>query len=114
MVKINYLIIMKKWLVPVGLLVISSCKNDNPEPQVNVIMPLGASRVQGSPAYLSYRYDLWKKLRLNGYNIDFIGGEVTVRFTLLSMKRNLILTMRVIAAGHQVNFLRIFPIGPRE
>ena len=40
-------------------------------------MPLGASRVQGSPpAYLSYRYNLWKKLRLNGYNIDFIGGEV--------------------------------------
>ena len=69
---------MKKWLVPLlVLLVISSCKNNNPEPQVNVIMPLGASRVQGSPpAYLSYRYDLWKKLRLNGYNIDFIGGEV--------------------------------------
>ena len=78
MVKINYLISMKKWLIPAMiLLVIISCKNNSAEPQVNIIMPLGASRVQGSPpAYLSYRYNLWKKLRLNGYNIDFIGGEV--------------------------------------
>ena len=69
---------MKKWLIPAMiLLVIISCKNNSAEPQVNVIMPLGASRLQGSPpAYLSYRYDLWKQLRLNDYHVDFIGGEV--------------------------------------
>lgn len=69
---------MRKWLVPLlVLIVIASCKKSNPEPEIQKIMPLGASRVQGSPpAYISYRYNLWKKLRLNGYNVNFIGGEV--------------------------------------
>jgi len=70
---------MKKWLIPLlVVLVIVSCKNNrNEEPQVNKILPLGASRVQGSPpAYHSYRYKLWKKLRMNDWNVDFIGGEV--------------------------------------
>ena len=69
---------MRKWLVPLlVLIVIASCKKSNPEPEIKKIMPLGASRVQGSPpAYISYRYNLWKKLRLNGYNVNFIGGEV--------------------------------------
>ncbi len=69
---------MRKWLVPLlVLIVIASCKKSNSEPEIKKIMPLGASRVQGSPpAYISYRYNLWKKLRLNGYNVNFIGGEV--------------------------------------
>ena len=69
---------VRKWLATLlVLMVIASCEKSNPEPQIKKIMPLGASRVQGSPpAYISYRYNLWKKLRLNGYNVNFIGGEV--------------------------------------
>ena len=40
----------------------------------NKILPLGASRVQGSPpTYDSFRYELWKKLVDGGWDFDFIG-----------------------------------------
>ena len=40
----------------------------------NKIMPLGASRVAGArPIFESYRYELWKKLLDNNWDIDFVG-----------------------------------------
>ncbi len=43
---------------------------------INKIMPLGASRVQGNlPYYESYRYELWKKLKDNNWDFDFIGTQ---------------------------------------
>ena len=64
---------MKNWLTLLGLtLVLFSCETQSEEPAMNTIMPLGASRVEGSPpGYHSYRYKLWKKLRNNEWNIDF-------------------------------------------
>ena len=69
---------MKNWLILLGLtLVLFSCETQSEEPAMNSIMPLGASRVQGSPpGYHSYRYKLWKKLRNNDWNIDFIGTQI--------------------------------------
>lgn len=63
------------------LLVFSSCDNNNEEvvanPQstsINKIMPLGASRVEGSrPTFESYRYELWKLLIDGNYTFDYIG-----------------------------------------
>ncbi len=38
------------------------------------VMPIGDSRVQGArPNYESYRYELWKNLTANKWNVDFIG-----------------------------------------
>lgn len=69
---------MKNWLTLLGLtLILFSCETQSEEPALNTIMPLGASRVQGSPpGYHSYRYKLWKKLRNNDWNIDFIGTQI--------------------------------------
>ncbi|NJK82714.1 MAG: hypothetical protein HC892_11625 [Saprospiraceae bacterium] len=37
-------------------------------------MPLGASRVEGaSPAFESFRYELWKSLVAGGWDFDYIG-----------------------------------------
>ncbi len=59
------------------MLVLFSCETQPEEPVMNIIMPLGASRVEGSPpGYHSYRYKLWKKLRNNEWNIDFIGTQI--------------------------------------
>ncbi len=55
----------------------SSTPENNPEENVlNVIMPLGASRVEGArPIYESYRYELWKKLIDGNWEFDYIGTE---------------------------------------
>ena len=43
---------------------------------INKILPLGASRVEGArPEYESYRYELWKQLKENGWQFDFIGTQ---------------------------------------
>lgn len=67
------------------LFVLGACKKDEieasedltPKPQstsINKIMPLGASRVEGSrPDYESFRYELWKDLVENNHTFDFIG-----------------------------------------
>ncbi|MEM8927589.1 MAG: GDSL-type esterase/lipase family protein [Bacteroidota bacterium] len=69
------------------LVVLFSCSNDDGEPMgmeerqnpttsTNLIMPLGASRVQGlRPEFESYRYELWKLLVDNGANFDYIGTQ---------------------------------------
>lgn len=47
-----------------------------PSTSANVIMPLGASRVEGArPAFESYRYELWKLLVDGGWDFDFIGAN---------------------------------------
>ena len=70
---------MKKWIIALFVMTaLASCEQDpGSEPHVNKILPLGASRVQGSPPiYYSYRYELWKQLRSNDWNIDFLGSQV--------------------------------------
>ncbi len=50
-----------------------------PPTQENVvnILPLGDSRVEGSrPDFESYRYELWKKLVVQGFAIDFVGTRL--------------------------------------
>lgn len=43
---------------------------------MNKIMSLGASRVEGArPEYESFRYELWKDLKENDWNFDFIGTQ---------------------------------------
>ncbi len=43
---------------------------------INKILPLGASRVEGArPDYESYRYELWKDLKENDWDFDFIGTQ---------------------------------------
>lgn len=43
---------------------------------INRIMPLGASRVEGArPDYESFRYELWKDLKENDWEFDFIGTQ---------------------------------------
>ena len=43
---------------------------------INKILPLGASRVEGNrPDFESFRYELWKDLRENGWTFDFIGTQ---------------------------------------
>ncbi|MEM7573448.1 MAG: GDSL-type esterase/lipase family protein [Bacteroidota bacterium] len=45
-----------------------------PSNSANIIMPLGASRVEGArPAFESYRYELWKLLVDGGWDFDYIG-----------------------------------------
>lgn len=61
-----------------------ACDSANPEeptPPVSEgeisILPLGDSRVEGArPAFESYRYELWKNLVAQNYDIDFVGPEV--------------------------------------
>jgi lysophospholipase L1-like esterase len=79
-------IMKKKFLlslfVLVGTLFIFSCDEetvipDGGPPQIgdkNVIMPLGASRVEGDDSFSSYRYDLWKLLVDGQWEFDFIGS----------------------------------------
>ena len=64
------------------LLLFKACSTNNetiPQPSntnINKILPLGASRVEGAkPLYESYRYELWKDLKENGWNFDFIGTQ---------------------------------------
>ena len=43
---------------------------------INKILPLGASRVEGNrPEFESFRYELWKDLKENGWTFDFIGTQ---------------------------------------
>lgn len=78
---------MKNCIVAVGLacfaLLLASCQKDpvaptpgdtTPTPRVYQVLPLGDSRVQGSPGdWESYRYELWKNLVTNGWSVNFIG-----------------------------------------
>ena len=41
------------------------------------IMPMGDSLTSGYRQYVSYRYDLWFKLRDAGFDVDFVGGVFT-------------------------------------
>jgi len=68
---------MKKILVlTLTAFLVFSCRQQSNAPITNTIMPFGASRVQGNPpGYHSYRYDLWKTLRENDWNVDFVGTQ---------------------------------------
>lgn len=65
--------------VGILFLVINACKDKIIKPQsnsINKILPLGASRVEGArPSFESYRYELWKDLKQNGWTFDFIGTQ---------------------------------------
>lgn len=79
-------IMKKKFLISlfvlIGALFIFSCEEetitpDGGTPQIgdkNVIMPLGASRVEGAESFLSYRYELWKLMVDGQWEFDFIGS----------------------------------------
>ena len=78
--KYNY-----SFLVFIIALVIQSCATDsinseeegiaNSDAQ-NLILTLGASRVQGNrPEHESYRYELWKDLIANNFVVDFVGTQ---------------------------------------
>jgi len=41
------------------------------------IMPLGDSTTSGYRQYVSYRYDLWFDLLDAGFDVDFVGGQIT-------------------------------------
>ena len=62
------------------LIITNACKKDDestPKQEnisKNKILPLGASRVEGArPQYESFRYELWKDLKENSFEFDFIG-----------------------------------------
>ena len=66
----------------IPLFLFNACNKDDeatPTPQsssINKIMPLGASRVEGArPEYESFRYELWKDLKENDWEFDFIGTQ---------------------------------------
>jgi hypothetical protein len=70
------------FIIGLSFLLLNACKkNDNTssKPQsksINKILPLGASRIQGSrPDFESYRYELWKDLIENNWTFDFIGTQ---------------------------------------
>ena len=74
--------ILKILAFTMPLFFFSNCnKDDNtastvPSSSINRIMPLGASRVEGArPDYESYRYELWKDLKENDWEFDFIGTQ---------------------------------------
>ncbi len=79
--RIELKIIVK--IVILYLLLIGCKKNKETECEeitishsINKIMPLGASRVEGSnPDFESFRYELWKKLKQNNWTFDFIGTQ---------------------------------------
>lgn len=62
------------------LFALSSC-NDRVEPEpadpnALKVLPLGDSRVEGARGtHESYRYELWKQFKGNGWNVDFIGSR---------------------------------------
>lgn len=64
-------------LFPVWLLLAACDTSIQPPPpsnSANIIMPLGASRVEGArPEFESYRYELWKLLVDGSWDFDFIG-----------------------------------------
>jgi acyl-CoA thioesterase I len=45
------------------------------------IMPLGDSITEGSQGHASYRFWLWKKLELAGYQADFVGSRTGVYYS---------------------------------
>lgn len=66
----------------ITLFFLNACKKEdepNPKPQsqsINKILPLGASRVEGSrPEFESFRYEVWKDLKENNWTFDFIGTQ---------------------------------------
>ena len=66
----------------IALFLLINCnKDDGSSPtlqssSINRIMPLGASRVEGArPDYESFRYELWKDLKENDWEFDFIGTQ---------------------------------------
>ncbi|MFK7787205.1 MAG: GDSL-type esterase/lipase family protein [Crocinitomicaceae bacterium] len=68
--------------IGLSILMLIACEKDDntdPKPQsnsINKILPLGASRVEGSrPEFESYRYELWKDLKENDWTFDFIGTQ---------------------------------------
>lgn len=73
---------MKKYFLgfAIALLFTACQKDEGTDPVVssnaqNIIMPLGASRVEGArPEFESYRYELWKKLVDGNWDFDFIGS----------------------------------------
>ena len=62
--------------------IVLSCSSDDdairvkePEGEL-LILPLGDSRVEGArPFFESYRYELWKNLLENNFDVDFTGPE---------------------------------------
>ena len=73
---------LKFLIIGMSLLIFKACSTDNettpqpPSTSINKILPLGASRVEGAkPLYESYRYELWKDLKENGWIFDFIGTQ---------------------------------------
>lgn len=73
---------IKILLATISFLTLYNCqKNDNTEDKPNIssitkILPLGASRVEGSrPDYESFRFELWKNLKENNLSFDFIGTK---------------------------------------
>lgn len=73
---------LKILILGIPLLIFISCKkedNISPKPQstsTNKILALGASRVEGArPDFESFRYELWKDLKENGWTFDFIGTQ---------------------------------------
>lgn len=73
---------LKILILGLSLLIFNSCKkedNISPKPQstsINKILALGASRVEGArPEFESFRYELWKDLKENGWTFDFIGTQ---------------------------------------
>ncbi|MCH2235861.1 MAG: GDSL-type esterase/lipase family protein [Crocinitomicaceae bacterium] len=66
----------KALFILIGLFLIS-CKKEEPvtpSNSINKILPLGASRVEGSKKdFESFRYELWKDLKNGGWTFDFIG-----------------------------------------
>jgi hypothetical protein len=64
---------LKIIITGISLLIFKACSTNNetipqpPNTNINKILPLGASRVEGAkPLYESYRYELWKDLKENG------------------------------------------------
>lgn len=50
--------------------------NENPTSALYKILPLGDSRVEGATSNsVSYRYDLWRNLISNQWDIDYIGTQ---------------------------------------
>ncbi|MEM6722433.1 MAG: GDSL-type esterase/lipase family protein [Bacteroidota bacterium] len=67
------------------VLFFSACKEEEiitPSPPSivkNTIMPLGASRVEGADSFESYRYELWKQLVSNNWEVDYVGTNADPR-----------------------------------
>lgn len=72
----------KLLMIGLAFLTLTACEEEEnvqpklPSDSINKIMPLGASRVEGArPAFESFRYELWKDLKENGWNVDYIGSR---------------------------------------